>query len=60
MDRGSGKVAHDRRSWPFALRLIYAMIVAGGPAVANIYHNQPMLGLIAGDFRAADRAGAKP
>ena len=36
--------------------LIYLLALAAGLAVANIYYNQPVLGLIAGELKGGDHA----
>lgn len=37
--------------------LIYLLALAAGLAVANIYYNQPVLGLIAGELKGGDHVG---
>lgn len=42
-----------RRNW----RLIYLLALAAGLAVANIYYNQPVLGLIGSELHSGDHVG---
>ena len=37
--------------------LIYLLALAAGLAVANIYYNQPVLGLVAAELKGGDHVG---
>jgi MFS family permease len=57
MQAGAASATHNDAIGQVAL---LAMAVAGGIAVANIYYNQPMLGLIEADFSRQPVTGMVP
>jgi predicted MFS family arabinose efflux permease len=52
--------AHDKSGSDIGQGALLAMAIAGGIAVANIYYNQPMLGIIEAEFQHQPITGMVP